>query len=282
MQIGGIVPVDLDSQHGASNNSSIALVETPSRSPEQDELDALIEEARRRARRRRLTYASLLAAAALTAAGLYLLVGGSSDGGSPGSTGGEPGAGVAPAPFPTRVDPAYRCPTSKAGLERVTPGNGIAGCNIHFWATLPAGWHEHPSRATVFPPQLFVSMPLGPPSVRFANVPLQSSLPEQASMPHPLPPGGIAMVLSADSSPLKSGSVHTHPKELRPSDFDVVGNSGKHAAAILDTGGYRFQVLVHAGSASIRSDAVVEATAVLNSIVTTEHLCPCGAGSHRG
>jgi hypothetical protein len=93
-------------------------------------------------------------------------------------------------------------------------------------------------------------------------------------MPHPLPPDGIAIVLTPDS-PLKRGSARTHPRDLRPSDFNV-GDAGTLAAASLDTGGWRFHVLVASGAGSIHRDALVEATGVLNSIVTTEHLCPCG------
>jgi hypothetical protein len=56
-------------------------VEAPPRSPEQDELEALIEEARRRARRRRFGYLALVVAAATLAGVLFLILGGS--GGQP-------------------------------------------------------------------------------------------------------------------------------------------------------------------------------------------------------
>jgi hypothetical protein len=269
-------------------------VEAPPREPEQDELDALIEEARRRTRRRRLTYASLLAAAALIAVGSYLLIGGGGDSGAPGSPSGEPNAGAAATQLPSRAERAYRCPTSKAGLERSTPGNGngIPGCNIHFWATLPSGWHEDPIRATVFPPRLMVSEPLGPPAVRLANVPLtrpavrfantRLDSPPRApgAIPHSLPPDGIAIVLSA-GSPLKRGAARTRPKDLRPSDFNVV-DAGKLATADLDTGGWGFQALVRSGAGVIQRGDLVEAASVLNSIVTTQHLCPCGWRRHHG
>jgi hypothetical protein len=52
-------------------------VEAPPRPPEQDELDALIEEARRRARRRRFGYLALVVTAATVTGVLFLILGGS-------------------------------------------------------------------------------------------------------------------------------------------------------------------------------------------------------------
>jgi hypothetical protein len=79
MQIGAIVPVDLDSEHGASDTSFIAPSMTsppkvPASSP--DELEALIEEARRRARRRRLGVVAVLGSAGLASAALYIALSG--------------------------------------------------------------------------------------------------------------------------------------------------------------------------------------------------------------
>jgi hypothetical protein len=72
----------------------MSAVQAPSRPPGQDELDALIEEARRRARRRRLGYAALIAFAALLGGGLYVgFHGGGGNG--PTGTGGEPSPGGA-------------------------------------------------------------------------------------------------------------------------------------------------------------------------------------------
>jgi hypothetical protein len=56
-------------------------VEAPPHSPDQEELDALIEEARRRARRRRLGYAAAAVTALAVAGGLFLLIGGGNSGG---------------------------------------------------------------------------------------------------------------------------------------------------------------------------------------------------------
>lgn len=50
-------------------------VESPPRPPDQDELEALIVEARQRARRRRRRYATALLVAAVAGAGVYMLVG---------------------------------------------------------------------------------------------------------------------------------------------------------------------------------------------------------------
>jgi hypothetical protein len=66
--------------------------EAPPRGPEQDELDALIEEARRRARRRRLGYLALGVTAATVAGVLFLILGGG--GGQPqGLASNAPGSG---------------------------------------------------------------------------------------------------------------------------------------------------------------------------------------------
>jgi hypothetical protein len=72
-------------------------VEAPPRTPEQDELDALIEEARRRARRRRLGYAAVVVALVAAAGGIYLAFGGGDGGGGATLHGNAaPGRGAAP------------------------------------------------------------------------------------------------------------------------------------------------------------------------------------------
>jgi hypothetical protein len=72
-------------------------VEAPQRAPEQEELDALIEEARRRARRRRLGYAASVIAAMVAAGCLYLAFGGGgSDSGTTPQGHAESGGGAAP------------------------------------------------------------------------------------------------------------------------------------------------------------------------------------------
>jgi hypothetical protein len=58
-------------------------VQAPPHAPQQDELDALIEEARRRARRRRFGYAAALVVATLVGAGLYIGLHGNGGGGEP-------------------------------------------------------------------------------------------------------------------------------------------------------------------------------------------------------
>jgi hypothetical protein len=97
-------------------------VQAPLRPPEQDELDALIEEARRRARRRRLGYAAVVVGL-LAAAGLYLGFGGGGRGGGGGATlRGEGSSGGSAGPSAPRPASAsredvhqWRCPGR--GLE---------------------------------------------------------------------------------------------------------------------------------------------------------------------
>jgi hypothetical protein len=94
-------------------------VETPPRSRDQDELRALIEEARQRAHRRRRRYAITLLVAALAGAGVYVLVAQ--------STGG-----------PAR--PVHRTPDTGAGPQTFRPGQFWYTRTIstqHEW--LPAG-----------------------------------------------------------------------------------------------------------------------------------------------
>jgi hypothetical protein len=69
-------------------------VQAPPDSPDQAELEALIEEARRRARRRRLGYLAIVAGVLGLAGGLYLAFGG---GGGTGPSGG----GGSPQPLPS-------------------------------------------------------------------------------------------------------------------------------------------------------------------------------------
>lgn len=73
-------------------------VETPPRPPDQDELRALIEEARQRAQRRRRRYAITLVLASLAGAGVYALVA-QSAGGPARSFRGTPGTGARPQTF---------------------------------------------------------------------------------------------------------------------------------------------------------------------------------------
>jgi hypothetical protein len=85
-------------------------VEAPPRPPEQDELDALIEEARRRARRRRLGIVAVLVTAGLASAALYIALSG----------GGGTGAGEALSQRPGTADGVQYTRTKSLSL-------GIAG-----------------------------------------------------------------------------------------------------------------------------------------------------------
>jgi hypothetical protein len=91
-----------------------APVEAPSRPLEEDEAEALIEEARRRARRRRFGYAAVLVLAALLGGGLYLGFHGGGDGGSgsKGESSSNGGAGAQQPSSHAREASVYarRCP----------------------------------------------------------------------------------------------------------------------------------------------------------------------------
>jgi photosystem II stability/assembly factor-like uncharacterized protein len=105
VQVGRLCAIDIDTEHGASDNSfTVDVVTRPSPPRSEEDLDAealeaLIEEARRRARRRRRGYvAAALAAIAAGLLGFYAVDNdGDSDGGNRSSDRGEPrerGAGV--------------------------------------------------------------------------------------------------------------------------------------------------------------------------------------------
>jgi hypothetical protein len=69
--------VALTNQSGASDTSAMAI-DSPPRPPSQDELDALIREARERQLRRRLRGAAAIAIAAAASLGIYAVASGSS------------------------------------------------------------------------------------------------------------------------------------------------------------------------------------------------------------
>jgi hypothetical protein len=246
-------------------------VKAPPHPPRQDELDALIEEARRRARRRRLGYLALAAAAALVAGGAYLAIGGGGGGGvsgNPASSG--PGAAATPGSSSSSEAAGYRCPTSIAALRKSRPGNGIPGCSFHFSATLPAGWHEDGARLTVFPPNLVVGGLAS--MVRYANFALATD----PLWPPSMPPDGIAIGIDGGAPASRAELARAGTVALRPSDFRRV-DAKPLARKSLYTGGRRFEALVRTGTSPPPSELLGEANAVLNSIETTQHLCPCGA-----
>jgi hypothetical protein len=250
------------------------LVETRPREQEaSDELEALIEEARRRARRRRIGYLALAAGVAL-AAGIYLLLGGGGGGArSGGSPSNQPGAASAPGSNADSISTGYRCPTTIAALRRSRPGSGIPGCMVHFAATLPPGWHDGPTYLSVFPPAAFTSGLGG--VVRFTSFPLRSGF-GHWPISH-MPSNGIAIGIFAQAPASKANSASPPVASVRPADFRrvPVAHSEPVASTRLYTGGWRFQVQVRVGSGGARSDLVDEANAVLASIETTQHLCPC-------
>jgi hypothetical protein len=257
------------------------LVETRPREQEaSDELEALIEEARRRARRRRFGYLAV-ASAAVLAAGIYFLVGGGGGGArSGGSPSNQPGAVSAPGSNAEPTSTGYRCPTTIAALRRSYSGHGIPGCVVHFSATLPSGWHEGPTFLSVFPPGAVITDLGG--GVRFANFPLRDGF-GRWPVPH-MPPDGIAIGIFAQEPASEANSANPPVAAVRPADFRrvPVAHSQPVASTRLYTGGWRFQVQVRVGSGGARNDLVDEANAVLASIQTTQHLCPCEGGHGPG
>lgn len=257
--------------------ASIVPVEAPPHRPDASgELDALIEEARRRARRRRLGYLALVAAAALTAGGLYLAFGGGGDntapGGGPAST--EPAA-TASGTDSSGTSPQSRCPTSLAALRKVRPGSGIAGCVIRFSATLPPGWYQpRPRRVSVVPPGALLTS--GPAQVvRYANFPVSYRGP---LWPVPAPPGGILIGIFPQAPVTDAQAANAPPPAVKRAAFRPSPNTPGRVAATtsLYSGRWRFEVQVVAKRA--RAGLVDQANAVLNSIETRQHLCPCGPG----
>jgi hypothetical protein len=99
----------------------MSSVQAPPESPDQDELDALIEEARRRARLRRLGYAALLVGVVAAGCGIYLASGGGggSDGGP--ALRGESGAGGSAGPGSARPTSAAR----ESVYRHRCPGRGL-------------------------------------------------------------------------------------------------------------------------------------------------------------
>jgi hypothetical protein len=240
------------------------------------ELEALIEEARRRARRRRLGYLAVATAAALVAGGLYLVIGGGGGDGVSGQSGsGEPAA-PAGSSGSSSGTAEYRCPTSIKALEAAKPGGGIPGCRVHFSATLPAGWDEGPSRLSIFPPEL-PGLPAT--DVRFANFPLRHDHGLGQWPISQMPPDGISIGIFP-VEPVSPAEAAAAPEvSLEPSDFHhPVGHKfgDPRARTDLYLGRRRYEVQLRIEAVRVRPDLVDEANSLLNSIETTERLCPCG------
>ncbi len=259
-------------------------VEAPPQPAEQDELDALIEEARQRAWRRRAGYFASAVAAALVAGAVYLAIGGGGgEGTSEGGASNEPAATARQGSAPSPAETAYRCPISIKALKRSTPGNGIPSCSIHFFATLPTGWHNRTSRVSVLPPRLAKGIPLGGPIVSvvsYANFPLPTSPgPVPGPIwPIPTPPDGLAVGIFPEAPASGAKAARAGAVDLRPDDFQRVAVQRRRwlARKNLYTGGWRFEVQVHVGADGPQTESLDQANALLNSIETTQHLCPCG------
>jgi hypothetical protein len=110
--------------------------------------------------------------------------------------------------------------------------------------------------------------------VRYTNFPLATTgIP---MWPTPVPPDGIAIGIDAGAPASKAELARAKPVALQPSDFRRV-DSKPLARTSLYTGGRRFEALVRTGASPPPSELLDEADEVLNSIKTTQHLCPCGA-----
>jgi hypothetical protein len=102
--------------------------------------------------------------------------------------------------------------------------------------------------------------------------------------PIPTPPDGIAIGIFPEAPASKAELAQAGAVDLRRSDFRRVAVQHVHplARTSIYTGGWRFEVQVRAGAGGAKSKSVDQANALLNSIETTEHLCPCGARQHIG
>jgi hypothetical protein len=163
-----------------------------------------------------------------------------------------------------------------AEFRRSYPGPGIAGCQVHFMAAMPPGWSENPTRVAVFP-QGAIGLFLG--QVRFANLPVRHP---GLKWPLALPPDGIAIGIFPEEPASKAEQSGALTAALQPSDFRHVPVERDEPAAgtSLYEAGWRFHVQVRVGSDGPQSESVDQANAVLNSIETTQHLCPCRGRKH--
>jgi hypothetical protein len=100
-----------------------APVEAPRRPLDQDELDALIEEARRRARRRRLGYATVIVGLLAAGGGLYAGFGGGGHGDGGGGLQVRPSSGNAPSASP----PSSHAQAALNSSPCSVPGHPLTG-----------------------------------------------------------------------------------------------------------------------------------------------------------
>jgi hypothetical protein len=162
-----------------------------------------------------------------------------------------------------------------AEFRRAYPGTGISGCEVHFSATLAPGWYEGPTHVPVFP---LAMIGLQIAEVRYANFPVPDGY--GVRWPSYIPPDGIAIAISPDVPASNAESARPEPVALRPNDFRRPHESS--ARTNLYRAGWRFEVQVNVGADGPQSGSVDEANAVLNSIQTTQHMCPCRGRKHSG
>jgi hypothetical protein len=168
-------------------------------------------------------------------------------------------------------------------LKRSGRGNGIPSCSIRFFATLPAGWHQGARRVSVLPPRLASRIPGGSPIVSvvsFANFPLSTTGLTGPIWPIPTPADGIVIGIFPEAPASGAKAASAGVVNLQPGDLQMlrVQRNEPLADTELYTGGWRFRVEVRVGTDGPQSESVEQANAVLSSIETTQHLCPCGWG----
>lgn len=213
------------------------------------------------ARRRSLAVAGALATLALGGCG------GTAKAPS-GQASGEAGADAAasrergcPRPEPFRPRRAIEVRHGTAG-----------GCEIRFAADLPPGWHEGSARLTVFAEGTLGG--LGG-VVTFANF----RPPPSPFLPIPGMTREDVAVSIFDSAPATRAEEADAPvPAVAAADFHQRSNSRRGdavATAELLSAGQAFQVWVEVGRGPPQPRLVAEANAVLASLRTDEHLCPC-------
>ena len=240
-----------------------------------DELQALIEEARRRARRRRMGYLAAALAAGLLAAGALLLVGGGGGSAEPGGSGTpEPGSSAG-LTLGSDAQAANACPQLYAEpRDQRVIGKSVTlvGCEFRFHAALPTGWHANGAPVTAWPPP-------GPISTLILNVPsFSNSTTFGGEMrPFSMAPGHVTINVEDRGLATARNLARFGPIALGDSDFRQIPNrhSTDTAHTRLIFGGWAFQATVFAHHGDESLAILGEVNSLLNSMTATQRSCPC-------
>lgn len=269
VELEGVLSVDLDSQYGAMQNSSIETgihksPEVGSEPLDERELQAIIREARARTRRRRLRLTGLIAGALVMIGALWWGFGGDI-GGAPET--GEPGRASGAASSSTRsVDV---CPTGPGNLDVYRTKNGVRVCSLEIEADLSPGWSQPVTRIQGMPGGGAL---LGVPTVTatFTNYPTRRA----PFMSRPLPSGeSIALMLLSGDPGEDPGRGRYAERNLERDNFTSGPVRGRflEAETTIYRDGWRIGVAARAGRA-LSDTSLAEANAILDSITVTEHL----------